>query len=90
MVDAAFAFVRDSAMTGAGLVYPSLGAIKVRQRTGKDGTRRPSTASIPTRKAGGGRGPRPAAAGPVPAQGAAAGKGRGAGRGRRRPAGDAS
>jgi nucleoid DNA-binding protein len=83
-VDAAFAFVRESALSGAGLVYPALGAIKVRERIGKDGTPKTVYRFDPSGKVGGGR----AGAG---AGGAGRGRGRGAGRrAGAKPAGDAS
>ena len=56
VVEAAFAFVRESVKTGEGLVHPSLGAIKVRQRTGKDGTSKTVYRFDPDPKAGGGKG----------------------------------
>jgi nucleoid DNA-binding protein len=56
VVDAAFAFVRESALAGAGLVHPSLGAVRVRERTGKDGEKKTVYRFDPTAKAGGGKG----------------------------------
>jgi nucleoid DNA-binding protein len=53
-VDAAFAFVRESALAGTGLVHPSLGAIKVRSRTGKDGEAKTVYRFDPSARAGGG------------------------------------
>ena len=37
VVDAAFGFVRESAVTDGGASHPSLGVIRARTRTGKDG-----------------------------------------------------
>ncbi len=54
VVDAAFAFVRESALAGSGLVHPSLGAVRVRERTGKDGETKTVYRFDPTAKAGGG------------------------------------
>jgi nucleoid DNA-binding protein len=59
VVDAAFAYVRESAVGGAGVAHPSLGRIRVRTRTAEGGETKQVYRYVPdpeARRRGGRRG----------------------------------